>query len=103
MARISSVPILQASKVMGTVHFIMGAVASCFGVVAAIIMSTDRLVSALAALIAFPLAAGVLGFLGTALACWLYNQIAGWFGGIDVEIEEDAISRWYASPASGPE
>jgi hypothetical protein len=37
----------------------------------------------------------------TALVCWLYNQIAGWFGGIDVEIEEDAIDRWYASSASG--
>ena len=103
MARISSGPILQASKVMGTVHFIMGAVVSGCGVLAVLIMSTDRLASALAALIAFPLLAGVLGFLGTALVCWLYNQIAGWFGGIDVEIEEDAIDRWYASPASGSE
>jgi hypothetical protein len=101
MARISSVPILQASKVMGTVHFIMGAVASCFGVLAVIILSTDRIVSALAALIAFPLLAGALGFLGTALACWLYNQIASWFGGIDIEIEEDAIERWYAASTSG--
>jgi uncharacterized membrane protein YfbV (UPF0208 family) len=101
MARISSVPILQASKVMGTVYFIMGAVLSCFGVMAVMIMSTDRLASILTALIALPLLAGVVGFLGTALACLLYNQIAGWFGGIDVEIEEDAIERWYAAPASG--
>lgn len=30
----------------------------------------------------------VLGFLGTALMCWLYNVVAGWVGGIEVTVED---------------
>lgn len=27
----------------------------------------------------------IAGFLGTLLACWLYNLVAGWLGGIELE------------------
>ena len=29
---------------------------------------------------------GLLGWIGTAIACVIYNAVAGWIGGIEVEI-----------------
>ena len=34
-----------------------------------------------------PVAYGLIGFLMTALACWLYNILANWIGGIEIELE----------------
>ena len=31
----------------------------------------------------------VIGYLGTALMCWLYNKIAGWSGGVSLTLEPD--------------
>jgi hypothetical protein len=88
MTRVKAVPILPAAKVAGILHFTLGAVAACAGMIGVVIFSTDSPVVTLAALLVLPFGAGILGFLGTALACWLYNQIAGWGVGALVEFEE---------------
>ena len=36
--------------------------------------------------IALPFLYGIMGFIFTALACVLYNVVAGWIGGIEVEV-----------------
>lgn len=38
--------------------------------------------------IIIPIAYVITGFLGTLLACWLYNLAAGWLGGIELELAE---------------
>jgi hypothetical protein len=35
----------------------------------------------------FPVLYAVIGFVGTLLATWLYNLVAGWIGGIVVDLE----------------
>ena len=31
----------------------------------------------------------VIGYIGTAIGCWLYNLIAGWSGGVSLTLEPD--------------
>lgn len=38
------------------------------------------------AIIYFPIINGIIGFIGGALMALLYNLIAGWIGGIEVEL-----------------
>ena len=37
--------------------------------------------------LAVPIMYGVFGFIGTAIACALYNMVAKWVGGIEVETD----------------
>ena len=39
------------------------------------------------AILFLPVLYGVLGFLSGALMAWLYNVVAGHFGGIDMQVE----------------
>ena len=36
-----------------------------------------------------PFLYAALGYLGTALFCWLYNMVAGWSGGVSMTLEQD--------------
>lgn len=38
-------------------------------------------------LILMPLLYAILGFIGTAIGCGIYNIVAGWVGGIEIEVE----------------
>lgn len=39
------------------------------------------------AIIYFPIMYGIMGFISGVIMAFLYNLIAGWIGGIEVEIE----------------
>lgn len=41
------------------------------------------------ALIIGPIAYGVVGYVFTAIGCWLYNLVATWTGGIALTLEPD--------------
>jgi hypothetical protein len=41
-------------------------------------------------LLAVPLLYGLLGFIMTAIGCALYNLVASWVGGIEVQLDEQA-------------
>ena len=36
-----------------------------------------------------PFIYAVIGYLGTAIGCWLYNLVAGWSGGISMTLEQE--------------
>ena len=40
-----------------------------------------------AAIIIFPILYGGIGFVGTLLGAWLYNLVAGFIGGIEMEVQ----------------
>ncbi len=37
-----------------------------------------------------PVIYGIAGFIGSAILAWAYNLLAGWAGGLRIELEEDA-------------
>lgn len=34
----------------------------------------------------------VIGYVGTAIGCWLYNMIAGWSGGVSLTLEPEGAA-----------
>lgn len=40
-----------------------------------------------AAIIILPIFYGIMGFIGGAISCWIYNLAAGWIGGVEMELE----------------
>ncbi len=108
MTRVKTVPILAAAKVAGILYFTLGAVAACLGMIGVVVFSTDSPVVTLVALLALPFVAGIVGLLGTAVACWMYNQIAGWGVSAMVELEEapaagEAVREEYEMAGPEPE
>ncbi len=43
----------------------------------------------LLSIVIMPIAFGILGFIAGAIGAFLYNLIAGWVGGIEMEFEEE--------------
>jgi len=41
-----------------------------------------------AAIIILPIMYGIFGFIGGAIGAWIYNLVAGWIGGIEIELEK---------------
>jgi len=39
-----------------------------------------------------PFLYAAIGYIGTALGCWLYNLVAGWSGGISMTLEQDGTA-----------
>ena len=63
-------------------------VAGFFGTLGAIVTAfTSGPLEALGVLIAVPLIYAIIGFLGGILAAWIYNVVAGWVGGIEIELD----------------
>jgi hypothetical protein len=40
-----------------------------------------------------PFIYAVIGYVGTAIGCWLYNLIAGWSGGVSLTLEQDGAGE----------
>ena len=40
-----------------------------------------------------PFIYAVIGYIGTAIGCWLYNLIAGWSGGVSLTLEQDGAGE----------
>jgi hypothetical protein len=84
---------LSCAKVAGTLYAVLGI---CVGAVftlatlAGAFASDDSAggfaaVLGVGAIIAFPIFYGVLGFIGSLIAAWLYNLVAGMVGGVEIE------------------
>ncbi len=41
----------------------------------------------MAAIIVMPILYGVFGFIGSAITAMIYNAVAGWVGGVKIEVE----------------
>jgi hypothetical protein len=87
---------LSLAKVAGTLYAILGLVLGCiFSLVAmagAFGAQSSRAagfgaIIGVGAIIFLPILYGVIGFIGTLIAAWLYNVIAGAVGGIELEVQ----------------
>jgi len=99
MRKIKSVGVLSCAKIFGAMYACMGLLVIpivLLGGLATLFSGQGK--QALGGIvflligIAAPLFYGAMGFLFGALTAWLYNIMAGWLGGIQIEIEESAGS-----------
>lgn len=77
---------MQAAKVMGVLYAILGLIFLPFFAVISY-FSPQGSAYGLGLAIAFPVIYGVLGAIFMMIAAVLYNTVAGWVGGIEVELE----------------
>jgi drug/metabolite transporter (DMT)-like permease len=88
MRQIKSVKVIQAAKVMGAVYFVLGLALSILIILPISIARKGPAHGHFFWAVLSPFFYGVLGFVCTAVVCWLYNFIAERLGGIEVEVIE---------------
>lgn len=84
--RIRRFGIAQTAKVLGALYGLLGLVFVPFVLIGAM-FAPDSMGFGLGFAIMFPLMYAAIGFIMTAIGCALYNLVAGWVGGIEVELE----------------
>lgn len=88
--RIRRFGIGQTAKVFGLLYAIIGLVfVPVFALVAAF-APQESTGFGLGFAFAMPLLYGVMGFISAAIGCAIYNAVAGWIGGIEVELGPEA-------------
>jgi hypothetical protein len=87
---------LSCAKISGTLYAILGLIIGglfSFVALASEMMSQTpargRFAGAMgvASIVIFPILYGIIGFVSTLFAAWLYNVLAGFVGGVEVELE----------------
>ncbi len=82
----------QTAKVFGILYAIMGLIfVPIFALVAAFAPQKEAVGFGFGFAIALPVMYGVMGFISAAIGCAIYNAVAGWVGGIEVEIGGEAV------------
>ncbi|MGM5484760.1 MAG: hypothetical protein ACQEP1_02710 [Nanobdellota archaeon] len=87
MKELKSLDPVSVAKVHGLIMVIVGLV---FGLIAAAASTTVPMginnIGA-ASIVIFPIMYGIIGFIGGLIFTWLYNLVAGWIGGIRIELK----------------
>lgn len=95
MATIKRISPLSAAKISGLMYAIMGFIfGAMFSVFSSMVPKTASQNGAPvppffgpAAIILFPIFYGLIGFVFTWIGAWLYNLLAGWVGGFQIELD----------------
>lgn len=76
----------STAKVAGIIYAIMGLIFAPFFILASV-MAPNEAGFGIGFAIAIPIGYGVIGFIGTLIACAIYNMVASWVGGIEMELD----------------
>jgi Ca2+/Na+ antiporter len=94
MRKIKSVGVVSVGKIFGAVNAIFGLVAGCIFTIVTFFLSVTTsqtsfvgMIFGVGAIIFLPIFYGVLGFIFGALFALIYNLVAKWFGGIEINLE----------------
>ncbi len=88
--RIERFGIAQTAKVFGILYGLMGLVFIPFFLLLGAFAPEGQSVG-MGFAVALPILYAVFGFVFVALACWLYNLVAGWVGGIEIEVGPETL------------
>ncbi len=94
MAKLKKIGILSLAKIEGLVLAIFGLVIGlAYAIIATIIGAATRSAGlaiglGLLALIGCPILYGAAGFVGGALTAFVYNLVAGWTGGLEMDFDK---------------
>jgi hypothetical protein len=83
--RIKRFSIAQTAKVLGVVYTVVGLIIAPFILIASRVAPQEYPYGPGVAM-AVPIIYGCIGFIATAIGCAVYNMVAGWVGGIEVEL-----------------
>ena|SRR5688500_5657122 len=90
--RITRFGVGQTAKVLGALYFLLGIVfAAIFGLFGSMMpaaaMGDGAGMFGMGFIIAMPFLYGVMGVVFGALVAWLYNLVATWTGGLEMELD----------------
>jgi hypothetical protein len=90
--RIRRLGVGQMAKVLGALYFLLGIVAALIFWVASSMMPVaergdDAAMFGTGLILAMPFMYAALGVVFGALIAWFYNLVAGWTGGIELELD----------------
>ena len=85
--QITHISVIQTSKVVALMYALMSLLYTIIGIFM-VAFCTGPLRAAGIFYILMPVIMVTVGFLFMLLFCWLYNVVAGWVGGIEVNVEE---------------
>jgi hypothetical protein len=84
--QIKSFNVLQTAKVMGAIYFALGLALALLIILPISMVRRGPTHGRFFLVVLSPIFYGVLGFICTAVVCWLYNFIAERLGGIEVDV-----------------
>jgi len=101
ISHIRRVSVFSVAKVMGLMYvalgLVIGGLVTCFSVLGIAAVSSLAgqtsdgdfvgLLFGVGSIIVAPIMYGIIGFIFGAIMAFLYNLIAAWFGGIEIELE----------------
>ncbi len=105
---LKSISVRSAAKLAGLLYVLMGLI---FGAIVSLVALLGLSVSGnteehagvlfgVGAVVILPVLYGVAGYIGGAIATALFNLVAGWTGGLEIEIEMSQVPQ---SPQVGTE
>lgn len=95
MVKIKMIDALSLGKISGILYafigFIVGVIMSFVSIIGASLGEPEAgifgALFGIGAIILFPILYGVMGFVGGLISALLYNLIAKWIGGVEIELE----------------
>lgn len=84
--QVTRISILQSSKILTALYVLMGFIYTLIGIPMLIFGGKQLLVIGIIYL-CMPLLMGILGFVFFAIFAAIYNALAKWLGGIEVEVK----------------
>ncbi len=87
MQRVKRFGLWQTAKVGGIIYFLMGCLFIPFFSLQMLFHDISSFPFEGGFFLAMPFIYGIMGFIFTALGCVIYNFVASWTGGIELEIE----------------
>ena len=88
--RIQRFGVGQTAKVFGVLYALMGLIAIPFFLLGAS-FAPEGSRFGMGIIIGFPIAYGLMGFVFTGIACLVYNMVAGWIGGVEIELDDTTL------------
>jgi hypothetical protein len=85
--QISRISVAQTSKIVALMYVFLSLIYSVIGVPMIIFGGSQVKVMGFMYLF-MPILAGIFGFIFVAFACWVYNVVAGKFGGVEFEVKD---------------
>ena len=90
MRRINRIGVYQTSKVIGIIYFVITALVFIPMGLISLFLGSDSIFNVFqlggAFLFFAPVLYGIIAFISTAIACFVYNIFARWTGGIELDL-----------------